>query len=134
MTFEEEYQDVLQNIEFAIVNVYRRRAKLVDYDVETVLATLIRLYQAEQSRRQFDQPPLNELRQELYEAVKSMCDWRLGRSELVREGDKGGAPQPPPLTPDEIIACLKRIRKSVQKWNKHGGQQGYLKFVEQFIM
>jgi hypothetical protein len=134
MTFEEEYQDVLQNIEFAIVNVYHRHANLVDYDVETVLAALIRLYQAEQSRRQFDPPSLNELRQELYEAVKSMCDWRLGRVELVGEGDKGGAPQPPPLTVEEIVACLKRIRKSVQKWNKRGGQQGYLKFVEQFIM
>ncbi len=133
MTFEEEYQDVLQNIEFAIIKVYHRRANLVDYDVETVLAALIRLYQAEQSGRQFDPPTLNELRQELYEAVKSMCDWRLGRVELVRNGDKGGAPQPPPLTVEEIVACLKRIRKSVQKWNKRGGQQGYLKFVEQFI-
>lgn len=134
MTFEEEYQDVLQNIEFAIVNVYHQQAKLVDYDVETVLAALIRLYQAEQSRRQFDPPPLNELRQELYEAVKSMCDWRLGRTELERQGGKGKMPQPPPLTVEEIVACLKRIRKSVQKWNKRGGQQGYLKFVEEFIM
>ena len=133
MGFEEEYQDVLQNIEFAIVNVYHRQAKLVDYDVETVLTALIRLYQAEQARRQFDPPPLNELRQELYEMVKSMCDWRLGRTELTRQGDKGGVPNPPPITIEEIIACLKRIRKSVQKWNKRGGQQGYLKFVEQFI-
>ena len=133
MGFEEEYQDVLQNIEFAIVNVYHRQAKLVDYDVETVLTALIRLYQAEQTRRQFDPPSLNELRQELYEMVKSMCDWRLGRTELTRQGDKGGVPNPPPITIEEIIACLKRIRKSVQKWNKRGGQQGYLKFVEQFI-
>lgn len=133
MGFEEEYQDVLQNIEFAIVNVYHRQAKLVDYDVETVLTALIRLYQAEQAQRQFDPPSLNELRQELYEMVKSMCDWRLGRTELTRQGDKGGVPNPPPITIEEIIACLKRIRKSVQKWNKRGGQQGYLKFVEQFI-
>ena len=97
------------------------------------MTALIRLYQAEQAQRQFDPPSLNELRQELYEMVKSMCDWRLGRTELTRQGDKGGVPNPPPITIEEIIACLKRIRKSVQKWNKRGGQQGYLKFVEQFI-
>jgi hypothetical protein len=34
---------------------------------------------------------------------------------------------------DVIIACLKRIRKSVEKWNKQGGRQGYLTFVEQFV-
>ena len=30
-------------------------------------------------------------------------------------------------------ACLKRIRKSVQRWNKEGGRQGYLTFVGRFV-
>ncbi|MEW5958232.1 MAG: hypothetical protein AB1801_10940 [Chloroflexota bacterium] len=133
MDFEEKYQDVLQNIEFGIIKVYHRHADLLDYDVETALAALIRAYQAEQSPRPVNPPALNELRQELYDAVKSMCEWRLGRAELTRAGRSERLPTPRAITVDEIIACLKRIRKSVQKWNKHGGRQGYLTFVEQFI-
>jgi hypothetical protein len=134
MDFEEKYQDVLQNMEFAIVQVYRRHGELTDHDVETVLSDLIRGYQAEQRQREMTPPTLNDLRQELYDGVKLMCDWRLGRTELDSPGAQGDVPRLAPLKVDEIVACLKRIRKSVQKWTKRGGRQGYLKFVEQFIV
>jgi hypothetical protein len=39
-----------------------------------------------------------------------------------------------PLQADEIVACLKRIIKSLQHWNKYGGRQGYLQFIEQYIV
>ncbi len=32
-----------------------------------------------------------------------------------------------------MIACLKRIRSSIQLWNKEGGRRGYLNFVSQFV-
>jgi len=134
MEFEEEYQDVLQNIEFAIVNTYHQLPDMVDYDVETVLSALIRTYQAEQSGRPVTIRPLNELRQELHDRVKLMCDWRLGRAELTREDQSKNLPTPRTVTLDEIIACLKRIRKSVQRWTKQGGRQGYLTFIDQFIV
>jgi hypothetical protein len=38
-----------------------------------------------------------------------------------------------PVPFDVIVECLKRIRKSIQRWNREGGRQGYLKFVEQFV-
>mgnify|MGYP001600389697 CR=1 FL=1 len=38
--FEDEYMDVLQNIEMAIVSVYRKHRDLVDYDVDKVLNLL----------------------------------------------------------------------------------------------
>ena len=134
MEFEEKYQDVLQNMEFAIIRVYRRHDELTDHDVETVLSDLIRGYQAGQRQREMTPPSLNDLRQELYDGVKSICDWRLGRTELGGEGAQGDVPRIRPLQVDEIVACLKRIRKSVQKWTKRGGRQGYLKFVQQYIV
>jgi hypothetical protein len=39
----------------------------------------------------------------------------------------------PPLALDEIIVCLKRIRKSIRKWTKEGGQRGYMNFVDEYI-
>jgi hypothetical protein len=132
MKFEEEYQDVLQNIEFAIVSVYRQEPALLDYDVETALNSLGRAY------RHGEAPPppagFNDLQKAVYTHVKAMCDLRTGKSSLSdQEGEAVGIPLQT-VTPDEIVACLKRIQKSVQKWTKQGGRQGYLMFVDGFIV
>ncbi|RME78525.1 MAG: hypothetical protein D6784_02270 [Chloroflexi bacterium] len=125
--FEEEYLDVLQNIEAAIVNVYQEYSDLTDYDVETALKTLVRAYQSELKNRSFSLPQMPELRSKVYERVKLVCDWRLGRVDM------SGIFVPVPLSIDEIVACLKRILKSVKLWNKEGGWQGYLNFIVQYV-
>lgn len=129
MTFEEEYEDVLQNIEATIVGVYRQRSDLIDYDVEEALDGLIGRYKAEQRDREPRSPQMTEKPLALYEAVEDVCEWRLGRKDLWQEGTS----QPEPKTIEEIIACLKRIKRSVGKWHKRGGRQGYLHFIEQYI-
>ncbi len=130
---EEEYLDVLQNIEFAIVLVYRQQRELTDYDVDKVLNALIKHYQAEQQQRTFERPRLSLLAEQVYENVQRMCEWRLGRARIVTESNDVELGTPEPLTVDEIIGCLKRIHKSVGKWNKRGGRRGYLQYVDQFI-
>jgi hypothetical protein len=40
---------------------------------------------------------------------------------------------PEPITLDELVACLKRVRKSINLWTRKGGRQGYLTFVSKFI-
>jgi len=53
----------------------------------------------------------------------------LGREQLMIK-----VPNPiDEKTVDEILGCLRKIRKSVDRWNKRGGQQGYLQFVSNFI-
>jgi hypothetical protein len=133
-SFEERYEDVLQNIEFGIVQVYRLRPELTDWEVLTAVEALIRVYQAEARGRQLASPSLQSLAQEVYDSVKPMCQWRLGRETPFL--DEEGEPQdisPEPVTLDEIVACLKRVRKSINRWSRRGGRQGYLAFVEQFI-
>ena len=44
---EEDYLDILQNIEFAIMSVYRDNPLLVDFDVEAAINALISLYHAQ---------------------------------------------------------------------------------------
>lgn len=133
MNIEEEYLDVLQNIEFAIVSVYQQHPELVDFEVEQALNGLIRTYQSEQLQRTPTPPALKPLEQAVYERVRSMCEWRLGRAELGSAGASPVISTPTALSLDEVIACLKRIRKSVQKWNRRGGRQGYLHFVSEFV-
>jgi hypothetical protein len=131
MNFEEELEDVLQNIEFAIMRVYRENSALTDYEVLSAIETLIRRYTAESNGKQLDLRSLEGLSQKVTDGVKGMCEWRLGRHRL---GDDQGNPvDVPPHTLEEIIACLKRIRKSINHWNKHGGRQGYLNYISNFL-
>ncbi len=131
MNVEEEYLDVLQNIEFAIVSIARQQPALVDFDVENAIAALISRYQAQDRAARL--PNLNERAKQVYELVEAMCEWRMGNSELASADMKARGPRPPVVTVDVIVACLKRIRKSVQRWNKEGGRRGYLTFVQRFI-
>ena len=133
MDVEEEHLDILQNIEFAIMSVYRENPLLVDFDVEAAINALITLYHAQEQNREPRRPNLNKRATLVYAQVEAMCEFRLGREELLSKDMRKRAPQPEPVTLDVIVACLKRIRKSVQRWNKEGGRQGYLTFVGRFV-
>jgi hypothetical protein len=130
---EEEYMDVLQNIEFGIVSIYRERAEMSDYDVMRTLEALIDSYTAEKIGRPPRDLRLSDLEHHLMDAVRGMCEWRLGRGALPGGPASSGNAAPEPNTVDEIILCLKRVLKSVRRWNKEGGRQGYLNFVIQYV-
>lgn len=98
------------------------------------IEALLRAYQAEAKGIQPPPRPQDPLAQEVYGSVAAICEWRLGRGTLW---DKEGKPMetgPQPFTLDEMVACLKRIRKSINRWTQRGGRQGYLSFVSQFIV
>jgi len=131
-SFEEEYMDVLQNIEMAIVSVYRENHGLLDYDVDKVLNLLWTEYRNEKQARSTPVPKLGENAQKVYDRVRQMCEWRLGRTNIIAE-EESARSKPEPISVDEIMDCLKRIRKSVDLWNKQGGRQGYLYFIDNNI-
>ena len=132
--FEDQYLDVLQNIEFAIVTVYHQYPELSDYEVDKVLNILVQTYRFQQQNREFARPPLKPHVEQLYEGVRHMCEWRLGKEKPAGHSLKSKGPAPSPISLDEMVACLKRIRKSVDLWNKQGGMRGYLHYIEQFIV
>jgi hypothetical protein len=133
MAVEEEYLDVLQNIEFAIVSTYHDHPEMVDAHVVRALEAVIGSYRAEMAGRRPEEFSASPLEAELYEAIRDMCEWRLGRirEDEVEAGPPGPAPEP--IKVDEIMLCLKRILKSVNRWNKSGGQRGYLTFIVQYV-
>lgn len=132
---EERYEDVLQNIEFGIIKVYREHPELTNWDALTAIEALISTYRAEAKGRQAAPSSLAPLAQETYEMAKMMCEWRLGREMPFqdKEGKSVEGFSSDPLTLDEIVACLKHIRKSINFWTRKSGRQGYLTFVSQFI-
>jgi hypothetical protein len=90
------------------------------------LEALIDHYVAEKIGRAPRKFSLSETELRVFDRVKYMCDWRLGRPT-------GDMPQAEVKSMDEIIQCLKRILKSAQKWNKREGVRGYLNFASQFV-
>ncbi len=134
MTVEEQYPDVLQNIEWAIVSVFRRNPTLLDFDVENAINALMAKYKAEGQNHEPRLPRLNERAQDVYAQVEAMCELRLGRDAALSADANAAGPNPPPVGLDVIVACLKRIRKSIQRWNKEGGRQGYLTFIQRFMV
>jgi hypothetical protein len=131
--FEDDYLDVLQNIEFGIVTVYQADRSLLDAHAASALEGLMRTYQAEARGRAAPHLNLSSQAQTVFDSVKAMCEWRLGREHVVdAQGVEMGLDLKP-LTPNEIVACLKRIRKSVEMWTRRNGRQGYLNFVSQFV-
>ena len=130
MPLEDAHLDVLQNIEFAILNVYRAQRNLRDIDVMRALDALIEVYRADARGHTPKEMNLPEPEGTVFQRVKETCEFRLGRSETSArvlapfEGDK---------TPSDILGCLRKIRRSAERWNKRNGQQGYLEFVSEFV-
>ena len=141
MKLEEEYEDILQNLEFAIVSLYRDNPDLTDHDVETTIGQLIRTYQAEQTGRQIILSNMTPLRQELYHSVYDMAEWRLERREMpdLTQGKKDKhftlmINLNQEIDVDILLLCLKRIRKSIRFWTKKYGYQGYLEYIDNFLV
>ena len=131
--FEDQYLDVLHNIETALVHVYEERKELTDWEARDGVNALIRSYKAEARGRAAPTLQLNALAQEAYTSVKMMCDWRLGRATILTEDGKSPTDLPPPKTVDEIILCLQRILRSIEMWQKEGGRRGYFNFVSRYV-
>jgi hypothetical protein len=132
MRIEDEYQDVLQNIEFAVANVYRQHPEMTDYAVLTVYETLTGQYSAELNGRNAKSATLSAIEAKLLQAVTDMCEWRMGRAIPPGGVDRDTACTA--LDVATMILCLKRLVKSVQKWNKQGGRQGYLDFMSPYVL
>ena len=133
MRVEDQYTDVLQNIEFGIVTTYKDYPGMSDSDVTRMLEALVDRYAAEKIGRPPRHFSLSDVEQALLENVRRMCEWRLGRGTPADSPEKAKEMASEPITIDEIMLCLKRVLKSVKRWNKDGGRRGYLSFVTQYV-
>jgi hypothetical protein len=133
MKVEDQYVDVLQNIEFGIVITYRNNPGMSDPEVMRMLEALIDKYAAEKIGRPPRHFSLSELEQGLFENVRRICEWRLSRGTVTGSPEKAREMTPKPITIDEIVLCLKRVLKSVKRWNEDGGRRGYLDFIIQYV-
>lgn len=132
--FEDQYMDVLYNIETSILSVYRDNPDLSDYSVISSLEALIDNYKGEEIGRPPRKFNLSDVELNILDNVHQACEWHLGRIPVISALDNKEMFIATPITVEEIILCLKRIIKSAKLWNKEGGRQGYLEFIDEHVM
>lgn len=125
MPVEDEFLDVLQNIEAVVVMFYRKHRELSDRNILRVYEAVLGAYSAEHLGRKPHAWTPEPFEQDVYNAVMSVCEIRLGRG-------RGRLAASSPIDVDDLFRCLKRLRGSVQKWIKRYGGRGYLDLIDQF--
>jgi hypothetical protein len=136
MSVEEDHLDVLQNLEFAIIEVYKKNPDLIDAEVLTAIESLIRTYGAEAQGKSIGSRPIRGVSQSVAESVRVFCELRLGRSPQdgsSLEPTADGVGDLPTISLEILVTCLKRIQSSINFWTKKNGRQGYLDYVQKFI-
>jgi hypothetical protein len=123
----DDHQDVLQNIESAVVQVWRQHPAMTNYAVMAAYDAAIQYYRALANQQAPKPVQLTSLDAQLFEAVREMCEWRSGRKPMPELGEIA------PIPLEDLIACLRRLRKSVDFWTKRSGRQGYMQYIEQFV-
>jgi len=85
MDFEDDYLGILQNMEFMTIQIYRQHADLTDFQADKAFEGLLRFYQAEKRGKSAPLLKLGPLDQQIYENVKSVCEFYLGRPSTFKE-------------------------------------------------
>jgi hypothetical protein len=124
----EDHPDVLQNIEAAVVAVWRSNRAMTNYTVMRAYDTAIAEYSA-LARQQTPKPAnLTGLDATLFKAVREICEWRLGHGANPDSDEKIT-----PISVEDLVACLKKLRKSVDFWTRERGRSGYLDYIQDFL-
>jgi len=128
----ESHEDVLQNLEQAVVRAYNEDRSLLDLDVLDAFDALIRRYASEDAGKTPPRLSLGAQASAVYAVIDSICEWQLGRAPFALD-DGSNLFIPEPVRISELLDCLKRLRKSARFWNEQAGRQGYLDYISSFL-
>lgn len=90
MKVEDEYLDVLQNIEFGIIAAFRADPSLLDLDAKDAVAALIRHYRAEHEQHSPPDVRLGDKAQRVFDSVLPICEWGVGALPYRRNWGPAG--------------------------------------------
>jgi hypothetical protein len=74
--------DILQNLESAVIQVWRAHPEMTDYVALRAYDAAFQLYRNEARGNVARPPNLTGLDSETFRAVQAMCEFRLGRRPL----------------------------------------------------
>jgi len=117
---EDQYLDILQNIEFGIYAVYKKQGNITDRDAETALEYLF-----EMGKAQLDLPSkfLTTLPPNVQSVVDVVDDILKMRETVTRQKE--------PLM--KKLKCIYRVLDSVRTHYSLSDEYSYLNFIGQFL-
>ena len=121
--------DILQNLEFSIVSVWRAHPEMSDYTALRAYEAAFQTYRAEMRGHTPKPAGLSGLDAEAFEAVKAICEFRLGREPSPIPGGESV----PPISLELLLDCLRELVRFVERHTKIDGRQGYLTFIDGFL-
>ncbi len=121
--------DILQNIESVVVQIWREHPEMTDYVALRAYDFAFQHYRSEARGHTPKPSGLSGLDGQTFEAVRGICEFRLGRNQQVTPGKV--AIEPAPL--EVIVDCLRKLQRSVEFNTKQGGRKGYLTFIDRFL-
>ena len=133
---EPKHLDLLQNIEFMIVSVYREHPEMKDLDVIKTLENLVNYYKAVVTGRTFNEPEMEPIINKAYHRVITTLEELknlLGSEEEKPKRRSFSRALQEPTTDEISLACLRKIEKSARNWNQRNGERGYLNFVIDYL-
>ena len=129
MKITDDKLDILQNLEFSIVGIWRAHPKMSDYTALRAYEAAFQTYRAEMRGHAPKPPGLSGLDAAAFEAVNAVCEFRLGRNpDLMPDGESII-----PISLQLLLDCLRELVKSVERHTKTDGRQGYLTFIDEFL-
>jgi hypothetical protein len=129
MKWTDDNLDILQNLESGVAQIWRAHPEMTDYAALRAYEAAFKFYR-DQSRGHIAKPPkLTGLDAEVFEAVNTMCEIRLGR----RAGPDDAFAGMEPIPLEKLVGCLRELAKSVERHTQMGGRQGYLTFIDKFL-
>ena len=133
MRVEEEFENVMLNIEMQIISVSNQDSKLTDWQVDKVFSAFLSKYKALSNGREVKEVTFNSPEKDLYLLIEGACDFFTGDSEEWGDGHFIIELDAEKVSYENMVAIFKRLRKSLNTWTKRGGSQGYIYYISQFI-
>lgn len=125
------HPDVRQNLGHAVLSTWREQPEMVDPDALRAYEAALAHCRAEARGKPPPTPNLRAPDAAAYRALLEVCEWQLGpRTPSGLTPDE----PPAPVSVTDLQACLQRLCKSVESWDRRGGRRGDQKLVSQSVL
>ncbi|MGH7944960.1 MAG: hypothetical protein ACREH8_24085 [Opitutaceae bacterium] len=129
MSVPEEYEHVLRDLERSVIETWRKNPGMTDHVALRAYEAAYAHYRAEQRGHPAKPHGLTGIDGATFDALGAACERWLGRGA----GSGGKASRIEPISAEEMVACLRRLIRSVKLHTERAGRQGYLNFVGPFL-
>jgi hypothetical protein len=129
MKIDDTMIGLLKDFETAVIDHWHTNRDLSDHAVTRVYEAAAQVYDAELRGRRPRPHGLTGSELDLFENVRSVAEYRLGRGPRTGRATADVVPQPL----EGVHRAFRELVKSVGARTERGGRQGYLTYVEPFI-